>query len=184
MTSSLRFLVSDLVDRPGERRAVAGTLAVDLMVGESTVAGPARVEAVLEGIDDGVLARFEVTFTAHLVCTRCLTEWDEELSVAAVQVFEPEPDDDGYALGRDDTIDLSGPVRDEVALAVPLRPVCRPDCLGLCPTCGTDLNREPCGGHEEVSDSPFAALQDLLDDDALDSRVLDSESFDKDVSQP
>lgn len=162
MTGS-RFLVSDLVGRPGERRVVTGEVPLDLMVGEATATGPARVRATLEGIDRGVMARFDVAFTAHLTCTRCLTEWDEEITVSASQVFEPEPDDDGYALGRDDTVDLAGPVRDEAALAIPVRPLCRQDCLGLCPTCGTDLNRSPCGGHVETSESPFDALKGMFE---------------------
>lgn len=161
--SSLRLNVSDLVDRPGERRREQGSIDLDLSIGESTVKGRADIDVILEGIDQGVLARFEVGVPMHLVCTRCLAEWDETLEVSAVQIYEGEPDEDGYALDRDDTIDLEGPVRDEVALAVPVRPLCRPDCAGLCPTCGTDLNREPCGGHDEPSSSPFAALQGLFD---------------------
>lgn len=160
---SLRFDVAQIVDRPGQRRTVAGSIDVDISIGESRIQGPVEVEAVLEGMDQGVLARFRSTATARLVCTRCLTEWDAEIQSEATQVFEPEPDEDGYGLEADDTIDLSGPVRDEIALAVPLRPLCREDCAGLCPTCGTDLNRDPCGGHEETSSSPFAALQGLFD---------------------
>lgn len=165
----LRFLVSDLADRPGVRRSDAGTLELDLTVGESTATGTATVEVTLEGIDDGVMARFDAAFTAHLICNRCLLEWDEPLEVSAVQVFESEPDEDGYRLGRDDTIDLNGPVRDEVALAIPIRPLCRPDCRGLCPTCGSDLNSDPCDGHEETASSPFAVLQGLLERDSSDT---------------
>lgn len=163
MSGGLRFHVSDLVGRPGERRRVHGGIDLDVAVGESRVHGAARVSAVLEGIDHGVLARFEATAPVTLQCTRCLVEWETDLSVESAQVFEPEPDEDGYALAADDTVDLAGPVRDEVVLAVPIRPLCRPDCAGLCPTCGTDLNREPCDGHEEPSSSPFAALQGLFD---------------------
>lgn len=161
--SSLRFNVADLVGRPGERREESGEIDLDLKVGESTVSGTARVDVILEGIDDGVLARFVATAPAKLACTRCLTEWDDEVQAKAMQLFEPEPDEDGYALDADDTIDLGQPVRDEIALAIPVRPLCRPDCAGLCPTCGTDLNRDPCEGHEEPTRSPFAALQGLFD---------------------
>lgn len=161
--SSLRFNVADLIGRPGERRKESGEVDLDLTVGESAVSGRAVADVILEGIDDGVLARFTVSAPAHLVCTRCLTGWDDTVRVEAVQLFEPEPDEDGYALGPDDTIDLVEPVRDEVALAIPVRPLCRPDCAGLCPTCGTDLNRDPCEGHEEPTRSPFAALQGFFD---------------------
>ncbi len=164
--SALRFDVAQLVGKPGERRHVEGKADIELAVGLSHVTGPVVVAAELDGIDDGVLAKFDLHAPVHFVCPRCLAEWDEELEVSAFQVFEPEPDEDGYGLDRDDFIDVSGPVRDEVALAVPVRPLCRPDCRGLCPTCGTDLNREPCGGHEEPSRSPFAALQGLFETDS------------------
>lgn len=160
--STLIFHVSDLVDRPGERRTVEGDIDIDVRMGESRIDDTAHVTALLEGIDRGVMARFQAAVRARLACTRCLAEWQAVVEAEAMQVFEPEPDEDGYALGSDDTIDLSGPVRDEIALAVPVRPLCTPDCAGLCPTCGTDLNRSPCGGHEEPSSSPFAALQDLF----------------------
>ncbi|MGH8911669.1 MAG: YceD family protein [Acidimicrobiia bacterium] len=163
--TGLRFQVSDLVDRPGEKRVDGGEIDVDLTVGESRVNGPASVTVTLQGIDDGVLAEFTAVFNAHLVCTRCLAEWDETIEVSAVQVFAEEPDEDGYALAPGATIDLAESARDEIALAVPLRPLCRVDCPGLCPTCGTDLNREPCGGHDEEPDSPFAVLRGLLDQD-------------------
>jgi len=138
-------------------------MEVDLRAGESRVRGRVDAEATIEGIADGVRAMFRAKTRAHLVCTRCLTEWDADLDVSEQQVYEPVPDEDGYRLAGDDTIDLAGPVRDEIALAIPVRPLCQPDCQGLCPTCGTDLNRDPCGGHDEPVSSPFAALQGLFD---------------------
>lgn len=176
--SILRFQVSDVADRPGERRLDSGTLDLDLKVGESTVTGPATVDVAIEGIDGGALARFTAAYQMHLVCNRCLLEWDEAGQVSSLQVFEEEPDEDGYALGRDDSIELAGPVRDEIALAIPIRPLCRRDCLGLCPTCGNDLNKDPCQGHDEGSDSPFAVLEGLLNDRSAER------SSDRDVSQP
>lgn len=166
--STSRLLVSDLVDRPGEWRKETFEVDLDVRVGEVRLESPATVEVVLSGIDDGVLARFQAEATGHMVCTRCLTEWDEPVRASEVQVYEEAPDEDGYRLESGDIIDLGGPVRDELALAIPLRPLCRSDCAGLCPTCGTDLNRDPCGGHDEPPSSPFAALQGLFDDDSPD----------------
>lgn len=160
----MRLRVSDLVDKPGERRVEEGSVDVDVAVGESRVAGPVEVRATIEGIDDGVLVRFVARAPARLACTRCLEELDEVIEVDGIQLYEPEPDEDGYALETGDVIDLGGPVRDEVSLSIPIRPLCRPACAGLCPTCGTDLNEDPCDGHDEVSSSPFAALQGLFDD--------------------
>ncbi len=52
---------------------------------------------------------------------------------------------------------------DAVLLALPLRPLCRPDCLGLCGVCGADLNTGSCPGHGEAAASPFTVLRDLLE---------------------
>jgi uncharacterized protein len=111
---------------------------------------------------DGVQVDYRATAPAQLSCVRCLASWVEELVVADSQHFSKTPDEDGYAIVGGE-IDLAGPATDELALGLPLVPVCRPACKGLCPTCGTDLNEAPCDGHGEDLDSPFAALRDLFD---------------------
>jgi len=70
---------------------------------------------------------------------------------------------DESPIARDGSIDLGQTLRDEASLAIPLVPVCRPDCKGLCPTCGSDLNTDPCSGHADESTSPFGALRHLLE---------------------
>jgi uncharacterized protein len=61
----------------------------------------------------------------------------------------------------DDRIDLSAWARDALILALPDKILCRPDCAGLCPVCGRDLNTEP-HVHEEVDADPrWAALEAL-----------------------
>lgn len=124
-----------------------------------------RVQGVVRGTVDGVIADFEAgADSAHFACVRCLTEWDGPIATTGTQHFARVPDEDGYAI-VDRQIDLSGPATDELALAMPAAPLCRDDCKGLCPICGTDLNTDPCDGHGEESDSPFAVLKDLFDPD-------------------
>lgn len=121
-----------------------------------------QVSGVAVGTTDGVDARFEVSACADLACTRCLHEWNETIETGGSQYFRTEPDEDGYGI-VDEAVDVGGPAQDELALAIPAVPLCKPDCLGLCPKCGTDLNREPCDGHDDHSDSPFGVLKDLFD---------------------
>jgi uncharacterized protein len=154
--------VGDLIGSPGKERPFAGTQSVSLRLGDMTVSGPMDVSGRVLGLIDAVKAEFTASAIAHFVCTRCLTEWDGVTTVDVEQYFRNTPDEDGYAI-VDKQIDVSGPAQDELALALPAAPLCRDDCLGLCPTCGTDLNSEPCGGHGEDSDSPFAVLKDLFD---------------------
>ncbi len=106
-------------------------------------------------------AEFSATAVAHLVCVRCLTEWEAPVAGRGTQHFARVPDEDGYAI-EDRQVDLAGPATDELALSLPATPVCSQECKGLCPICGTDLNTNPCDGHGEESDSPFVVLKDLF----------------------
>lgn len=154
--------VGDLVGHPGRVRHVSGSRSLSLRLGESTVDGPLRVDGRVVGTLDGVQAEFSASGSADFVCVRCLAEWDEPLEVSGSQYFSTDPDEDGYGI-EGTTIDVFGPAQDEFALAIPAAPLCQEGCLGICPICGTDLNSEPCDGHGEDSDSPFAVLKDLFD---------------------
>ena len=162
MSSQLIVDVGDLVGHPGAGKDVSGAVPVSLRLGDVTVEGPMEVAGTVTGTVDGVIARFSARAPAHFVCVRCLTEWHGEIEAESAQHYSHLPDEDGYAI-VDRQVDLTGPVTDELALSMPAVPVCRRDCKGLCPICGTDLNVDPCDGHGEESDSPFAVLRDLLD---------------------
>lgn len=162
MSADLIVDVEGLVGHPEAVRPVAGRKDVSLRLGDVTVKGAMEVEGTVKGTVDGVIAEFVATAPAHFTCVRCLTEWDGVVSVSASQHYSRVPDEDGYGI-VDRRIDLGGPATDELALGLPAVPLCREDCQGLCPICGTDLNEDPCDGHGEESDSPFAVLKDLLD---------------------
>ncbi|NND84874.1 MAG: hypothetical protein HKN46_06960 [Acidimicrobiia bacterium] len=117
----------------------------------------------LEAISGGLLARGDVAVPASLRCQRCLTTFESEVVAAITQLYGNDDDEDALPVTGDGRIDLEAPVRDELGMAVPLRPICREDCKGLCDTCGTDLNVDPCDGHEDSSLSPFASLEGLFD---------------------
>ena len=61
-----------------------------------------------------------------------------------------------------DFIDITELVRDTVLAAQPLSKLCKPDCKGLCPVCGADLNQGDCGCDRFIPDPRMAALQELL----------------------
>ena len=68
----------------------------------------------------------------------------------------------GLLLPDDAHIDLAPLLREYALLEIPISPLHKPDCKGLCPECGQDLNIRDCGHRPERSDSPFAKLKDLL----------------------
>ncbi len=161
----MRVNVSDLLARPGSSRHDEGTLGVAIELPEATVEGDATVGVTITSMHDGVMVRGEAGVTADLICNRCLTTWESPHAVHFEQVFRVHPDDVEEELGVEPGgwIDLEQLVHDELSLGLPQTPVCKPDCRGLCPTCGTDLNVEPCDGHGDVGDSPFAALKELFE---------------------
>ena len=162
MNADLVIGVDDLIGHPEKSRPFSGTRDVSLRLGDSTVSGPMSVKGMLAGTIDGVQASFQATAPARLTCVRCLTRWDQPIEVESSQHFSKVPDEDGYAIVEGE-VDVGGPATDEISLELPVAPICRPGCKGLCPICGTDLNKAPCDGHGEDSDSPFAVLKDLFD---------------------
>lgn len=118
-----------------------------------------------------------VAGTLGLSCSRCLEEFplqvDEPFDVLCLpasentgeQEREIEEDDLTTAFYRDQTIDLGQLVTEQFYLAVPMKPLCRDDCRGLCPQCGTNLNAGACGCTHAWVDPRLAGLRDLLKKD-------------------
>jgi len=109
---------------------------------------------------------FELHFRARLhgPCFRCLEDavLDLEIDVREYQATSPgESDDLKTPYVADDKLDLAAWARDAVALELPDKILCRPDCAGLCPVCGKNLNDEPHAHDEERGDSRWAALESL-----------------------
>ena len=110
---------------------------------------------------------FELRFRnrLHGPCYRCLNDAVLELPIWAREYQATNPDSEELRTPYldDDRLDLSAWARDAVALALPEQILCRPDCAGLCPICGKDLNAEPHSHDEEQPDSRWAALAELRD---------------------
>ncbi len=154
--------VSDLIAEPGLRREIRLDAVVDWRFELAAIGPGIHAELILENASGVLVVRGSAQAELGLTCHRCLTEWSEPLGVELTEALGFEGDEDGYSLDRD-TADLEPALRDAVLLNVPLRPLCREGCLGICATCGADLNTGSCPGHEEEGSSPFAGLRDLLE---------------------
>lgn len=112
--------------------------------------GPVHVEGRLQATGPGEFYwRGRLRATVSGTCRRCLVDVRREVDAPLDVLFsdDPEAEDnpDVYPLApQAGQIDLSEPVRDELALAAPAFLLCREACAGLCPTCGADLNAGPC----------------------------------------
>jgi uncharacterized protein len=112
---------------------------------------------------DGVLVRGRVEAPARVACVRCLKERDDIVGADVVELYSRPVDESvepGYEI-TEDAIDLDTLLRDALAAAAPVHPLCRPECAGLCATCGADLNVAPCDGHPDQQDSRWSVLEGL-----------------------
>jgi uncharacterized protein len=159
--------------RTGEQ--LRETLDVDLeplfLGGQEYAPEPAVVptEFVITKATTGSVFELAFRVSLHGPCVRCLADAELELPIRAREYHATKPGDEElrspYVIG-DETVDLSAWARDAIALALPDKILCRPDCAGLCPVCGKDLNEEPHEHEETPPDSRWAALEALLADDA------------------
>ncbi|MFH1009187.1 MAG: DUF177 domain-containing protein [Candidatus Latescibacterota bacterium] len=108
--------------------------------------------------------------SARLVCARCLSEFEIELRAPFEQLLhrkekgtptEAESDEITFFAPRALSVDLSEEVRDALILALPIKPLCSEDCLGLCPSCGKNLNEEKCTCQQEQTDARWSKLVSL-----------------------
>jgi uncharacterized protein len=111
---------------------------------------------------------FALSFRARLhgPCYRCLEDAVVELPISAreYQATNPgESDELRTPYVVDERLDLSAWARDALALALPDKILCKPDCAGLCPVCGRDLNVEPHVHEEAEGDPRWSALAELRD---------------------
>ena len=67
---------------------------------------------------------------------------------------------ESLAIDEDHVLDMTEAIEQHIALNLPMKPVCRPDCRGICSTCGTNLNNTPCGCDKRPIDSRWAPLAD------------------------
>ena len=108
---------------------------------------------------------FELRFDdrLHGPCYRCLGDAVLDLPISAREYQATNADSEELRTPYldEDRLDLSAWARDAVALALPDQILCRPDCAGLCPVCGKDLNAEPHAHDEEAGDSRWAVLAEL-----------------------
>lgn len=104
------------------------------------------VALVLQSFSGGLRAKGRVAAPWFGICRRCSLAVHGEARVALDERFvdHPEPGDDEAYQIENDFIDLAPMVRDAILLELPLAPLCREDCRGLCPYCGIDRNEASC----------------------------------------
>ncbi|MBC8161405.1 MAG: DUF177 domain-containing protein [Roseiflexaceae bacterium] len=171
----LRFNVAQLLrEEIGGRRNYTFSEAA-LPLDETTVLRDLVGSVRFTRTASGVLADVQAHSKVDTQCIRCLTAVQPPVQIVFRDEFHsvvevttgyalPKPDeDDPYFISESHLVDLGGAIREYGLIEMPMRPLCREDCKGLCPNCGADLNEGPCDCVEDTSDNRFDALKKLLD---------------------
>ncbi|CAL9606457.1 YceD family protein [Streptomyces sp. enrichment culture] len=177
----LVFDTHELGRRPGALQRLTRTVDAPKDLGLQGVVGvpegaPVELDLRLESVMEGVLVTGTARARAEGECVRCLEPLEQQLEADFQELFSyPDADDRGRPVAEpgddaeddedrlfveDGLIALESVLRDAVVLALPMQPVCREDCPGLCSQCGARLADDPDHHHDAV-DIRWAALQGL-----------------------
>ncbi|OGO25577.1 MAG: hypothetical protein A2W33_05475 [Chloroflexi bacterium RBG_16_52_11] len=128
----------------------------------SDFGGAARITRTAQGL----LIQGKMNATILSECVRCLTNIELPLKIDFTELYafsSQSVTDSGLLLPEDAHINLAPLVREYMLLEVPISPVCRADCRGLCPICGENLNDTTCEHNDQAVESRLSMLKTLLE---------------------
>lgn len=114
---------------------------------------------------EGIYIQGQLVSSMSLDCVRCLEEAVVPITITLDELYYYPPHNapaGEHSVGEDGMIDLAPLVRELSLLSLPIKVLCRPDCLGLCQECGANLNLGECGCADEAIDPRLAILGSLL----------------------
>ena len=164
--SVLRLNISKLSEGTHHHSLIATPEEVGL---DSRFTKELQIEATLEKTSRQLYMRVEVKTGGVFTCDRCLEEFQQDVSSGYGVMFVTDQDGVGgdgeevQVISPDSThVDLAEDVRQFVILGLPQKMLCREDCAGLCPTCGSNLNLGKCDCKIDVTDTRWSELQKIL----------------------
>ena len=172
----MKVLELDLQSLPPGRSALETEVGpADLEVAEEQYqfTKPIRVLLDIDKGDEDIMLRGTIVAPADVQCSRCLEPYEDDVNVpfslvvhrlsAESPMLRDGVDEEGilFIPRSAASVELRDEVRSALILALPINPVCRADCRGLCPICGRDLNEGACGCESTGTDSRWAALEAL-----------------------
>ncbi len=160
----------ELGRRPGAmrsyRRDVPAPAGLELDVIRIPEGDVVALDVRLESVVEGVLVSGTARAPVAGECARCLDPLADRVEVELIELFaypdtatEESTDPDEVSRVVDDLVDLEPVIRDAVLLALPLAPLCRDNCPGLCPECGGKRAELGAEHRHETMDPRWAALK-------------------------
>jgi uncharacterized protein len=147
-----------------------------------TCTKPVKGKLTFDNTGTLLLMNGEIETEIKIECGRCLVDFtlpvespiEEEFRLEkvgdAIQILPLDEEDTDADLVQNNILDVQELVRQALLVSLPIQPLCRPGCEGLCPTCGENLNVRKCQCPPAEPESPFKALADLLDEEDKDDK--------------
>ncbi|MCU1395238.1 MAG: hypothetical protein JWM34_3666 [Ilumatobacteraceae bacterium] len=161
---ALLINAAELLRRPGSERTIeleVGTEALGLTDARFRPGDQVGVHLRLEGLTDGIVVLGTIDVPWHGACRRCLQPLDAHTASEVDEVYQTVVTNPDAFEMVGDQLDLLPMVRELALLDAPEAPLCRPDCAGLCPVCGIDLNESTCECEPPVLGSVWDVLDQL-----------------------
>ncbi len=138
-----------------------------LGVADDLVLAFLRGQLRLSRTREGILVQGELETAVEGECRRCLSPMTIPIILKLEELFtlHPHKGNAEFSVGEDGILDLTPLLREEAIISIPLAPLCKPDCAGLCPSCGQNLNLGQCNCPTTDIDPRFAVLSQLQDQD-------------------
>jgi uncharacterized protein len=171
----MQFNVAQLVRGAiGQRREYELNEDLSTLDGELRLVEPLTGAIQLTRTSQGILVTGRCETAVELTCDRCLETFVQGITVELEEEFYPSVDpgetpldevseedreDEALRIDEHHTLDLSEVMRQNLLLVVPVHPICRPDCQGLCPQCGESRNEGLCHCPPDTIDPRWASLQ-------------------------
>jgi uncharacterized protein len=171
----MRFNVAQLLKEPvGSTRKYQLTEDIQDLGEEVKLTHPIEGAIRLIHTTEGVLVSGQLHTEVELICSRCPESFSTAVDFALEEEFRPTIDirtgaklpsvdgeDEATLINSQHIIDLLEVMRQDILLALPARPLCKPDCAGLCSQCGQNLNEGPCTCEHSLDDPRWEALRAL-----------------------
>ena len=165
----MKLNLRTILDRPGQSLPFSFDLDLSgLHFGHITkMDGPFKAQGILKNAAGAMELSGEMSISVQCVCDRCTGPYQDERVIPVeahlAEELQDEDNPDIFLLAGEE-VDLDEIFTTAFVLSMDAKHICREDCAGLCPVCGTDLNDGPCGCRGDV-DSRLAVLQQLLNQD-------------------
>ena len=171
----MRFNVAQLLKEPvGSRRKYHLAEDIQDLGGEVKLTHPIEGAIRLIHTTEGVLVSGQLYTEVEVTCSRCLESFSTAIDFTLEEEFRPTIDistgaklpavdggDEATLIDDQHVVDLHEVIRQDILLALPSHPLCKPDCAGLCSQCGQNLNEGTCTCEQPLGDPRWEALRAL-----------------------